>query len=434
MRGKRFWIWSAVLLLFSFMSLAWAQVDSKDYTSPRMPAKMQEAITASLQDERHAQATMTAITPGERPGYLGIPGAPDPNVLLGLLWAIWVGWIFSTVGAFGGIMAGIGHITIFGLGPYAREFGRGNPVNSLLTDSIRVSNQWLVGFSALVSSINYYKMGRLALPLGACLAVGGIGGSWLIPELTAGKISLRAYVGWFGLIVWVLGFFLIYEMTPKGSAKKKEAKAAAQAFEKSVKEKTASADMGVKIVEGSQTLLVVATALALAGAAWINFVPGMKIIAYLFALSSIVLSYFIGQIRFTFYGVEFKFQAWIPVVGGVVIAAISSFLGIGGGFLYVPFLTSVAGLPMFVVAGTSALAVLVSMIVSVISFMVAKGVLVGWAFIGMELVGIVVGSMIGPRTSKYLPDKVLKLIFIVLAFYVGLRYTSTGFLGYSIVP
>lgn len=26
------------------------------------------------------------------------------------LWAIWVGWIFSTVGAFGGIMAGVGQI------------------------------------------------------------------------------------------------------------------------------------------------------------------------------------------------------------------------------------------------------------------------------------------------------------------------------------
>jgi uncharacterized membrane protein YfcA len=42
--------------------------------------------------------------------------------------------------------------------------------------------------------------------------------------------------------------------------------------------------------------------------------------------------------------------------------------------------------------------------------------------------------MIGPRTSKYIPDKVLKIIFIALAFYVGLRYTTKGFLGYSIVP
>jgi hypothetical protein len=52
----------------------------------------------------------------------------------------------------------------------------------------------------------------------------------------------------------------------------------------------------------------------------------------------------------------------------------------------------------------------------------------------MELIGIFIGSMIGPRTSKYLPDKALKILFILLAFYVGIRYASQGFLGYKILP
>ena len=136
----------------------------------------------------------------------------------------------------------------------------------------------------------------------------------------------------------------------------------------------------------------------------------------------------------TFFGQNFSFKAWIPMVGGIFIAAIASFLGVGGGFLYVPFLTSVAGLPMFLVAGTSALCVLIGMIVSIFSYMVGKGVVISWGLIGAELIGIFIGSMIGPRTSKYIPDKVLKIIFVVLAFYVGLRYTTKGFLGYSIVP
>jgi uncharacterized membrane protein YfcA len=122
------------------------------------------------------------------------------------------------------------------------------------------------------------------------------------------------------------------------------------------------------------------------------------------------------------------------MIGGIVIAALASFLGVGGGFLYVPFLTSVAGLPMFLVAGTSALCVLVGMIVSIFSYMVGKGVVIAWGFIGVELIGIFIGSMIGPRTSKFIPEKVLKWIFIVLAFYVGIRYTSKGFLGYSLLP
>jgi len=424
---------TVLLILLSFVTVALAQTGG-DLTTPDMPGKMKEAIQKSLDDEAFAAQTRQVISPDAEPGFLGIPGAPQTSLLLGLLWAIWVGWIFSTVGAFGGIMAGVGHITIFGLADYAKAFGKGNPVNNLLTDSIRVSNQWLVGLSGVISSFNYYRMGRLVAPLGVCLAIGGVGGSWLVPELTAGKISLKAYIGYFGIIVFILGCFLIYEITPKGAAKKKEAKAAAQAFEKAVKEKTDTSDQGVKIIEGRYTFMWIAVAVVVASALWINLIPGAKWVAYILVLIGWALTFMVGKIRFTFFGQEFSFKAWIPMVGGIAIAAIASFLGVGGGFLYVPFLTSVAGLPMFLVAGTSALCVLVGMIVSIFSYMVGKGVVIAWGLIGAELIGIFIGSMIGPRTSKYIPEKFLKIIFIVLAFYVGLRYTTKGFLGYSIVP
>lgn len=433
MKTSRFFWITGIFVLLTFAALAMAQSGS-ELTTPGMPGKMKRAIENSLEDDNFAAKTKEVIKPGEEPGYLGLAGAPDPNVIIGLLWAIWVGWIFSTVGAFGGIMAGVGHITIFGLADYAKAFGKGNPVNKLITDSIRVSNQWLVGLSGVISSFNYYRMGRLVAPLGICLAIGGVGGSWLVPELTAGKISLRAYIGYFGIIVFILGAFLIYELTPKGAARKKEAKAAAQAFEKAVAEKSDTAEQGVKILEGSWLFMWLAVAAVVASALWINLVGGAKWVAYILVLIGWALTFFIGNIRFTFFGQEFKFKAWVPMVGGIFIAAIASFLGVGGGFLYVPFLTSVAGLPMFLVAGTSALCVLIGMIVSIFSYMVGQGIVISWGLIGAELIGIFIGSMIGPRTSKYIPDKVLKIIFIVLAFYVGLRYTTKGFLGYSIVP
>jgi uncharacterized membrane protein YfcA len=385
---------------------------------------LSEAISQGIADGK--------ITKDAEPGFLGIPGAPKVNYIVGFLWAIWVGWIFSTVGAFGGIMAGVGHITIFGLGDYAKGFGK-SPLNKLVTDSIRVSNQWLVGTSALISSTNYYRMGRLVAPLGMCLAIGGVGGSWLIPDLTAGKVSLKAYIGYFGIIVLILGIMLLRETTAAGQAKKKKAKEAASKFEKQTKGEKAE-DQGVKIIEGSWALMFIALAVVVASALWANLAGGAKWVAYVLALVGWGLTFFLGTIRFTFFGVEFEFKAFIPMLGGIFIAAIASFLGIGGGFLFVPFLTSVAGLPMFLVAGTSALVVLVGMIVSIFSYMVGKGVPIQWGFIGAELVGIFIGSMIGPRTSKYIPDKWLKIIFIVLAFYVGIRYTTKGFLGYSIVP
>jgi len=350
--------------------------------------KLSEAIASAPQGTGKGQ-----IDPKAAPGYLGISGAPDINLTIGLLWAIWVGWIFSTVGAFGGIMAGVGHMTIYGLGAYAKTFkDTAPPLNKFITDSIRVSNQWLVGLSALVSSINYGRQKRLVTALGFFLGIGALFATLLIVFTTAGKLSFSQYQGWFGLCVFVIGGFMIYEMTPRGQASKKTAQEAAKAFESSIKEKKDITDQGIKTVKLS-----------------------------------------LMKTEFSFFGQTFSFSPLWAFVGGFIISAIASFLGVGGGFLYVPFLTSVVGLPMFVVAGTSALSVLIGMIFAIFNFMVLKGVMVYWPMIGAELVGIFIGSMIGPRTGKYIPAKVLKGIFIFLAIFIGLRYTLRGFFGISII-
>ncbi|MBU1696045.1 MAG: sulfite exporter TauE/SafE family protein, partial [Proteobacteria bacterium] len=257
---------------------------------------------------------------------------------------------------------------------------------------IRVSNQWLVGLSALVSSINYGRQKRLVTSLGFFLGIGALLATLMVVYGTAGKISFSQYQGYFGLCVFLIAMFMIYEMSPKGQAKKKSAKAAAKAFEDTVKAKGDISEQGVKTLKWS----------------------------------------FI-KTEISFFGQKFSFSPMWALAGGFFISALASFIGVGGGFLYVPFLTSVAGLPMFVVAGTSALAVLIGMIFSIFNFMVIKGVMIYWPMIGIELVGIFVGSMIGPRTGKYIPEKALKWIFLVLAFYIGLRYTLRGFFGIAML-
>ena len=336
------------------------------------------------------------IDPSKPAGFLGIPGGVTVNPIVALLWAVWVGWIFSTVGAFGGVMAGGGHMSVFGLGDYAKSFRQTAPeLNKLMTDSIRASNQWLVGLSALISSFNYYKMGRLVLPLGLTLGGGSLLGAWGSNMLTAGKLSFSAYQGYFGLFVLALGCYLIYETSPAGERSKKKAKEAARAFEETVKKQKAGETIDTSAM-------------------------GVKVKAF-----------GVTCCTFTFYGVEFTFNPLLPVLGGVLISAISAFLGVGGGFMLVPFLTSVSQVPMYLAAGTSALAVLISMVTS-IATLVSKGTPLDMSMIGIELVGIFIGSIIGPRTSKYFSDKLLKRIFIVLAMYVGIDFVLRGFFGFRI--
>lgn len=376
---------SIVMILLAILGIVWILSTS----SFSFAETLQEAIAKTPTGSQIGH-----IDPAAPKGFAGIPGAPQINYVIAVLWSIWVGWIFSTVGAFGGIMAGVGHITIFGLGDYAKSFKETNPyLNKMFTDTIRASNQYLVGLASLISVVNFYKMKRLVLPLGIALGGGSVAGAFLIPWLTAGKISMSQYIGYFGVAVLIIGAFIFYGTTERGQSGQKKAKEASASFQKAIRDKTSETEHGVHVTK-----------------------LGLK------------------EVSFTFFGSEFSFNPLLPFFGGLFIASISSFLGIGGGFLYVPFMTSVVGLPMFLVAGTSALAVLLSMVISIFSYVAVKGTFINWSLVGIEMLGIFIGAMIGPRTQKYIPDIWLKRIFVLLAMYVGIRYMSKGFFGQSWLP
>jgi hypothetical protein len=122
--------------------------------APSFAGKLEEAIAKTPQGVGKGM-----IDPSATPGFMGIPGAPHHFWLFYILWGIWVGWIFSSVGAFGGIMAGVGHITVFGLADYGRTFKSQAPLNKLLTDSSGVQPV-PGGAVTFISSVTYYRMGR----------------------------------------------------------------------------------------------------------------------------------------------------------------------------------------------------------------------------------------------------------------------------------
>ena len=139
MRGKKVVFKGAMVILilalacfFTGVGSALAQAQKPAAEQPKEQVKLW-AVSSVCQanSERLWQKPLQGkdlgqIDPNAPKGAFGIPGAPDISYVLAIFWAVWVGWIFSTVGAFGGIMAGVGHITVYGLGDYAKTFTKTN--------------------------------------------------------------------------------------------------------------------------------------------------------------------------------------------------------------------------------------------------------------------------------------------------------------------
>jgi len=133
------------------------------------------------------------------------------------------------------------------------------------------------------------------------------------------------------------------------------------------------------------------------------------------------LRYSFRSIHFEFGGEQFACSPWLPFLTGVGIAVVSSALGVGGGFLLVPFMIMILGLPMFIVAGTTALAIVVSSVTSIANYM-RLGVELDIPLLLLLLTGTVVGAWIGPELSRNLPERWLQGILCLVLLLIGLNY------------
>ena len=106
------------------------------------------------------------------------------------------------------------------------------------------------------------------------------------------------------------------------------------------------------------------------------------------------------------------------------IAVVSSALGVGGGFLLVPFMSMVLGLPMAIVAGTAALAILVSSVTSISNY-VRLGVELDVPLLSLMLMGTIAGSILGPILSRYFREAWFKSLLAIILFLISLRYLSS---------
>jgi len=288
-----------------------------------------------------------------------------------LLWGIFVGYVFTTVGAAGGILAGVGHMSIFGL----KKANMIKPMNQILT---------LV--SPIVGTPLYLREKRIVVPTAVALGLGGIVGAMIGSTISSNFLKeMKNFQPYFGFFTLAISLRLFYECTNKFIDSQKNVKKANQAFSSKVKELKALGKMSE-----------------------------IKEIGVKFSKIGI-------QNTFTFAGQEFKYNAVTVFIAGLIVAIISASLGVGGGFLLVPFMTSIMGFPMFIVAGTSVLSILVSSTTSIANYL-TMGSAIDMNFLAFELIGVAIGTIIAARLSKFINARYLKIFLSLILFYIGMKY------------
>ena len=113
---------------------------------------------------------------------------------------------------------------------------------------------------------------------------------------------------------------------------------------------------------------------------------------------------------------------WKITAEGLLVGVVTGFVGIGGGFLIVPALVLLGGLPMHVAVGTSLLIITLksfSGFYKYLDVLTALQLSLDWDIIGLFTVLGILGSFAGSLVSTRLPQHTLRRAFACFLFVIG---------------
>ncbi|TLS42665.1 sulfite exporter TauE/SafE family protein [Streptomyces montanus] len=148
---------------------------------------------------------------------------------------------------------------------------------------------------------------------------------------------------------------------------------------------------------------------AYAGGRLAEFVPGsVLLLAFALMMIATAVAMIRGRKRQP-KKVHHELPVFHVLLEGIVVGLITGLVGAGGGFLVVPALALLGGLPMTVAVGTSLL------VISMKSFAGLAGYLasvhIDWGFAALVTATAVVGSLIGGRFAGRIPQDALRKSF-----------------------
>ena len=103
---------------------------------------------------------------------------------------------------------------------------------------------------------------------------------------------------------------------------------------------------------------------------------------------------------------------WVLVAAGLLIGILSGILGVGGGFISLPFLIYVIGLPAIMAVGTSLIVVFFTSSYGAFTYAISGHV--DWTTALVILIGSFLGIQLGVVATKTAAEKRIKVLFALL--------------------
>lgn len=292
--------------------------------------------------------------------------------------AFLIGTMFVIIGAAGGLFTAAFQITIL---------GTKGPVGINAGNTVKPTNLFLTMCSPITGLKTYFRERRFAWPVAIPFAIGIVSGAFFIgPELSAKYLNLAAFKFYLGFICFVIGIKLFIESLASSIAKKKAMKAIVQKFNAAVKEaKESGKAMQMGTVEFDK------------------FHP--------------------VKFDMRFWGETFVAKPMLMLLGGVAMGVIASAFGVGGGFMFMPFMTTLVGYPMYL-AVPIALAGTFATSIGGISKYVLMGYHPDWIMAALIAAGAMAGGLVGPKIQSRLPEILLKRVLACALILTALRFTG----------
>jgi len=271
-----------------------------------------------------------------------------------------------------GAFAGVVFSSIGAAGGILASFGLISIIGVADPNSVKPMTQIIVLATALVFVPGYFRRSALVWPLGLLLAGGGLLGAWAGSSLSSAYLSdMKTFRPLFGVLTLVIAVQISWKLYSSRNKQKSGLSSEERADSQGVHD---------------------------------------------LSISRMALSFSYGS-------KDYRVLLWSPFLAGFLIATIAGIFGVGGGFLLVPYMSSLLRMPMHIIPATSGIAIIISLLVSIGNYLALGSQLETDSLVPM-LVGAVLGAIIGPFVNRWMKNSRLQMILALIIVVIGLRYVA----------